>query len=41
MAEVTRNIYKVDDSMKACVPECFVRVPGIGIQRVAASAATT
>ena len=39
MDEVVRNIDKVDEAMRACVPEGFVRVPGVGLQRVAAAAA--
>lgn len=39
MDEVVRNIDKVDEAMRACVPEGFVRVPGVGIQRVSAAAA--
>jgi hypothetical protein len=34
MDEVVRNIDKVDEAMRACVPEGFVRVPGVGLQRV-------
>jgi hypothetical protein len=37
MTEVAGNIDKVDKAMRDCVPEGFVRVPGIGIQRVAAT----
>ena len=37
MDEVVRNIDKVDEAMRTCVPEGFVRVPGVGIQRVSAA----
>jgi hypothetical protein len=40
MDEVRKNIGKVNDAMIACVPEGFVRVPGVGIQRVTADAAS-
>jgi hypothetical protein len=39
MKEVADNIDKVEKAMRDCVPEGFVRVPGIGIQRVSESAA--
>jgi hypothetical protein len=40
MKEVAGNIDKVEKAMRDCVPEGFVRVPGIGIQRVGASTAS-
>ena len=40
MDEVVRNIDKVDQAMRTCVPEGFVRVPGVGIQRVGATTAS-
>lgn len=40
MDEVVRNIDKVDEAMRTCVPEGFVRVPGVGIQRVGATTAS-
>ena len=40
MNEVARNIDKVEKAMRDCVPEGFVRVPGIGIQRVSETAAS-
>ena len=40
MAEVVRNIDKVDEAMRTCVPEGFVRVPGVGLQRVSATTAS-
>ena len=39
MNEVVRNIDKVEKAMRDCVPEGFERVPGVGLQRVSASAA--
>ena len=39
MNEVVRNIDNVEKAMRDCVPEGFVRVPGIGIQRVSPAAA--
>ena len=32
--EVSRNAHKLEDAMIACVPEGYVRVPGVGLQRV-------
>ena len=40
MDAVRKNIGEVNDAMVNCVPEGFVRVPGIGIQRVVADAAS-
>jgi hypothetical protein len=40
MDEIARNIDKVDKAMRDCVPEGFERVPGVGLQRVKADAAT-
>ena len=40
MDEVARNIDKVEKAMRDCVPEGFVRVPGVGIQRVTAAASS-
>jgi hypothetical protein len=37
MDEVVRNIGTVEKAMRDCVPEGFVRVPGVGIQRVTAA----
>jgi hypothetical protein len=36
--EISRNVDRLTDAMVACVPEGFTRVPGIGVQRVNASA---
>ena len=41
MKEVAGNIDKVEKAMRDCVPEGFVRVPGVGIQRVAAPTASS
>jgi hypothetical protein len=30
---ISRNAEKLTDAMNACVPEGFVRVPGVGLQR--------
>jgi hypothetical protein len=35
--EVSRNAHVLDEAMIACVPEGYVRMPGIGLQRVAVS----
>jgi hypothetical protein len=40
MDEIARNVDKVDRAMRDCVPEGFERVPGVGLQRVGADAAT-
>jgi hypothetical protein len=40
MKEVGANIDKVEKAMRDCVPEGFVRVPGIGIQRVSETASS-
>jgi hypothetical protein len=39
MKAVVDNIDKVEEAMRNCVPDGFVRVPGVGIQRVPANAA--
>lgn len=31
---VTSNVDKLDEAMRSCLPETFVRVPGVGLQRV-------
>jgi hypothetical protein len=35
--EVSRNAPRLTEAMQACVPEGFVRVPGVGLQRQAAA----
>ena len=40
MQEVVANIGKVEKAMLDCVPEGFVRVPGVGIQRVSETASS-
>jgi hypothetical protein len=36
---VAANVDKVEEAMSACMPPGFCRVPGVGLQRVEASAA--
>jgi hypothetical protein len=35
--EVSRNSHVLEEAMIACVPEGYVRVPGVGLQQVAVS----
>ena len=35
--EISRNAYQLEDAMIACVPEGYVRVPGVGLRRVEVS----
>ena len=38
MATVAANLPKVSHAMETCIPESFVRVPGVGLQRRTAAA---
>src|SRR5579862_4507147 len=35
--EISKNADRLTEAMEACVPDGFVRVPGVGLQRVAQS----
>ena len=38
--EVSKNAYKLEEAMIACVPDGYVRVPGVGLRRVQATTST-
>src|SRR5579862_3236083 len=40
MTAVLANLPKVSHAMETCIPEGFVRVPGVGLQRVTAGQAS-
>jgi len=40
MTEVVANLPRVSHAMQTCIPEGFVRVPGVGLQRLVAGGAS-